>query len=329
MRDALLTNKDASALIAAEEAVFLRELLAGMPAAGDIVEIGTHSGDGSTPIFLEHAAKTNARLFALDLFLSQDFKRKVEAMIAGTNAEMVQGYSAEIGRTWAKEVAFVFVDGDHGYPRTLPNGHESGVAYDILAWHPWLRVGGIMVLHDYTGDANTFGQSSFLPIEHAADGLLNEPRYRFLGKVGTLAAYEKLSQGFLYPSHRPKAAAAAYRETWNVLDAKSRAPSRVIVFGEGPAVARVRECLARSFRSVEVLLADFSIPSGGVEIDGLAGIPAESLKRRAEFIIAAGNVDEERNALEYFDTQRLVRGERYATYMDFLGWHHLGRYGYW
>ena len=55
--------------------------------------------------------------------------------------EQIQGYSAEIGRSWNRgSVDMVFVDASHSY---------EACKGDALAWMPHIAGGGIMAFHDY------------------------------------------------------------------------------------------------------------------------------------------------------------------------------------
>lgn len=299
-------------LITGEERAFLEFLVNENPVKGDIVEIGTYSGDGSTSIFLEHIERTGGQLFALDLYLIDGLLDKVQAMFEGRNAETVQGYSAKLGMDWKTSVDFLFIDGDHGYPRLLPNGHESGVALDVINWHPHLKSGGILAFHDYTGSATTFGQSKYLPIEYAVDGLLWQPGYESLGREGRIVAFRKKEPHTLYFRHHPKKVPADYLEAWQRLGSLERA-TEVVVFGAGPSAARVRgyaECVWGDSRGVSII-----DPANGV----LSG---------DHVYLIAGSPSEEEAAMQQLEAAGLKRHHDFMTFMDFCGWFHLGRLGY-
>jgi hypothetical protein len=54
-------------------------------------------------------------------------------------AQAVRGYSFEIVQTWTIPIDFLFIDANHEY---------ECVQRDFEQWEPFVRVGGIVALHD-------------------------------------------------------------------------------------------------------------------------------------------------------------------------------------
>jgi len=53
--------------------------------------------------------------------------------------EFIHGDSKEIIKTWEKEIDILLIDGDHSY---------EGVQADFRFWEPYVKEGGIILLHD-------------------------------------------------------------------------------------------------------------------------------------------------------------------------------------
>lgn len=317
----------AGSLIADTEKAFLAGLLKDHEITGNIVEIGTYSGDGSTRTFLDHVDRNGGTLYALDIYLIDGFLEKVEAMFDGHNGETVKGYSAQLGMEWDKPVDFLFIDGDHGYPRVLPSGDESGVAMDLINWHPHLRSGGIVAFHDYTGNQESYGKSKYLSIEYAVDGYCRQPGYEYLGREGCIVAFKKTKQHSLYFRHCLKKADEDYRDSWHRLGKVSNR-SQIVICGNGPSANRLAEYVEWVWNdSVPVKIADpMNRPMDAGE--GRFFIAFEEAVKEDTLFLIAGSHTEEEGVMNIFEEKGLGRHQDYVKFMDFCGWFHLGRLGF-
>ena len=72
----------------------------------------------------------------------------------------VVGDSAVIARTWAPEVALVFIDGGHS---------QSAARTDYESWAPKVMLGGLLVIHDVFPDPAQGGRPPFEIYRRALD----------------------------------------------------------------------------------------------------------------------------------------------------------------
>jgi len=100
----------------------------------------------------------------------------------------IHGDSIEVGEKWDKgAVDLIFVDGDHSY---------EGCAGDIKSWLPYIKPGGLLIVHDYH-KAERFAK----PIEgkaphpkpwHGVDQAVDEHlvgKFEIVAHVDTLIAF--------------------------------------------------------------------------------------------------------------------------------------------
>lgn len=59
------------------------------------------------------------------------------------DVEFIKGDSQEVAKSWDREIALLFIDGDHYY---------EGVKKDIESWYPHVKPGGIILFHDFRSD---------------------------------------------------------------------------------------------------------------------------------------------------------------------------------
>jgi hypothetical protein len=316
---------DAKSLIDENETQFLRSLLQESNARRDFLEIGSYSGDGSTSLFVEYIRKCGGSLHCVDLFQNQAFEERCRVLLDGIDSKILKGYSAELAEKNTNTYQFMFIDGDHGYPRLLPNKKQSGVACDILAWNSSLEVGGIIAFHDYTGNATTYGSTKYLPIEYAVDSLCAPPFYECIGHVDRIIALRKLRTGVLPHTHRPKRAPEAYRNKWKLLDDIQRSGGDVTVFGFPLASARVIDSIRCSLPDLSSL-SYCGMNDTELQLNSpVASIKKDKLLSSNGTIITAGTPPEEEELLQLLGSEN---ESRCITFMEWFGWHHVGRYGY-
>jgi predicted O-methyltransferase YrrM len=130
-----------------------------MPTA---VERGSWLGKSSIMIAGGLAGRPGARLYCVDPFgkdenpeyqrlyydallanmdesLEQAFSHHIHQSGLSTGAQAVRGYSFEIVRTWTAPIDLLFIDANHEY---------DAVHRDFKQWAPFVRVGGVVALHD-------------------------------------------------------------------------------------------------------------------------------------------------------------------------------------
>ena len=185
-----------------DEAAALREVVARYARPeGVIVEIGTYCGKSA--IHLGHVVReAGATLVTIDHHRGSEeqqegweyhdpelvdplagamdtlpFARRA-LLRAGLEDVVVPlvGRSAHIARFWRTPVDAVFIDGGHT---------EEAAQADYAGWAPWVRPGGVLVIHDVFPDPADGGQAPFHVYERAlADGFVE------VAGTGSLRALE-------------------------------------------------------------------------------------------------------------------------------------------
>jgi predicted O-methyltransferase YrrM len=89
----------------------------------------------------------------------------------------ILGLSAELGQAWDKheKADIIFIDGNH---------HAEYVRADILAWHPHLKDGCLMIFHDY-------GAPEWPDVKVVADDWMERLGYSLVEVIDTVAVFEK------------------------------------------------------------------------------------------------------------------------------------------
>jgi predicted O-methyltransferase YrrM len=106
-----------------------------------LVEVGTFEGATTKAL----AESTDGHVYSMDVFFAGRSGICYPEVIARhhcrkySNVTILKGASADVGRTFAQPVDFLFVDADHSY---------EGVKADWLMWFPKVKVNGIIALHD-------------------------------------------------------------------------------------------------------------------------------------------------------------------------------------
>lgn len=119
-----------------------------VPANGVIVEIGSYLGK-STEIMARNSDFT-VKLYAVDTW---DNRATGDLPTKDTYAEFMEntkafsekivpmrGLSSEMVKGWDKQIDLMFIDGDHSF---------AAVYDDLYRWIPFIRKGGVLLLHDY------------------------------------------------------------------------------------------------------------------------------------------------------------------------------------
>lgn len=308
--------------------LFLRDLLEEHAVRGGVAEIGVLEGRGSTPILLDHVLRHGGTLDSVDLFTEPETHARIRALLDHPGMRTHAGYSVEVGLRFDRKLAFLFVDGDHGFPRETPAGKQSGVALDILAWHPHLEVGGILVFHDYTGTDEEYGEPGMMAVEHAVDGLCREPLYAPLGAKGRFRAFRKLREGVPYPqwSGRKRLPPELAR-AWDRLAAEERRLREgVVIYGTGESAWNVLRCLRRNCGSdTPVRFTDSFTREPGESWEGVPLLPLEACPPGWPLVIGSLFEEPIRRTLAERGLRHL---EDFFGLYEFLTWWHMGRVAY-
>ena len=193
---------DVRGFLSEVEAAALRDAAARFATEGGvIVEIGTYCGKST--VHLGHVARRQgATLVTIDHHRGSEeqqegweyhdpelvdplagamdtlpFARRA-LLRAGLEDVVVPlvGRSAHIARFWRTPVDAVFIDGGHT---------EEAAQADYAGWAPWVRPGGVLVIHDVFADPADGGQAPFHVYERAlADGFVE------VAGTGSLRALE-------------------------------------------------------------------------------------------------------------------------------------------
>jgi predicted O-methyltransferase YrrM len=118
-----------------------------VPETGTIVEIGAEFGM-SASLFCK-AARPGVQIYSIDLFpddLMYVHQANLQAAKLAGRSKQIKGDSALVGRAWQLGmIDLLFIDGDHTY---------EGVARDIAAWIPRVKLGGTVIFHDAAPPTN-------------------------------------------------------------------------------------------------------------------------------------------------------------------------------
>ena len=150
-----------------------------------IVELGVF--EGATSLVLRKAMAADGKLWCIDPFprgrfgISYQYSiafREVKKSTNGT-VEFIQKLSHEAVQGWQEPIDLLFIDADHSY---------QAVRKDWDDWSPYVKVGGIIALHDsrslkYPG-----------PLQLVREITDDEGAYRKIEEVATLTVFEKLAR---------------------------------------------------------------------------------------------------------------------------------------
>ncbi len=69
-----------------------------------------------------------------------------------TNLSLIKGYFSDVAKTWDKPIDILHIDGRHRY---------EDVKEDYETWRPFVRKGGVILLHDTVVDREPYGVYKF------------------------------------------------------------------------------------------------------------------------------------------------------------------------
>lgn len=114
---------------------------------GLLVEIGCWQGR-TTSLLVQGAKTWNASVVTIDPFTpmpngniqsSPELWRANLKRVGLTAPELIVSTSDDAARDWTREISLLFVDGAHS---------QMAVMHDLRNWTPFIKVGGVLALHD-------------------------------------------------------------------------------------------------------------------------------------------------------------------------------------
>jgi predicted O-methyltransferase YrrM len=147
-----------------------------LPAQGLLVEIGTYCGKST--VYLGHAARaTGGHVVTVDHHRGSeehqegweyhdsslldgggrlDTLPELRRTLTRTGLEDVVtpivGRSADVARWWRSPIDVLFIDGGHT---------DAAAQADLRGWAPWVRSGGVLLIHDVFPDPADGGQAPY------------------------------------------------------------------------------------------------------------------------------------------------------------------------
>jgi hypothetical protein len=301
---------------------YLKTLLEKYKIRGNVAEIGYFRGEGSTPVFLEHVATHGGMFYSMDLFRDERIQEQCRQQFSGYPAEPVPGYSVEVGMNWDKgKLDFLFIDGDHGFPRVSKEGNQSGVALDVMVWNDVLNVDGVLAFHDYTGTKWQYGKVSLLAVENAVDSLCQPPFYEYIGRQGSIVSFQKKRECVLHPFPKYKKAPDCCIDSWCELS-REKLSNEVLVWGTGDSGKQVADILLQLNGDVKISFTESSAVEYGTAFSRYPLIPLEAaLQFRGDIIIASIHEQAISETLENAGRKHITD---YYKYYEFVGWYFVG-----
>ena len=195
---------------------------------GQVVEIGSYMGKST--VLLAKAIQlsgSHSTLYAVDPLtspsitdptilvgedVSKTFYSNLESNGVSDQVEFLQGLSADLAKTWDRDIRLLWIDGDHTY---------RGVRLDLELFKPYLREGAVVAFHDvlnsFEGPVRIFaedivlnpdfkgcslcgsiGYAQYLPSDPLSDSEKSEKLdlYKRLSGLIPMVAFDRDPQGF-------------------------------------------------------------------------------------------------------------------------------------
>jgi predicted O-methyltransferase YrrM len=175
--DLLAAARAAKGFMPDDEGIFLHRQAVEAGPHGPLLEVGTYCGKSA--IYLGAAARaTGSTVFTVDHHRGSEENQAgwehhdptlvdprlglmdtlpvFRATIADAGLEdevvAVVGRSATVARHWRQPLALLFIDGGHG---------EKPAHTDYEGWAPWVRAGGLLLIHDVFPDPGDGGRPPY------------------------------------------------------------------------------------------------------------------------------------------------------------------------
>ena len=125
------------------------------------------------------AGHLTARIVALDVRYAWKIKHK-----AFLNAELVTGNSTTYHEQFKAPIDLLLIDGDH---------HYETISKDIAGWTPKVRVGGIVIFHDYQPAPLNLKQFPELADVKRAVSEWKSRKWKTINKADSVIVFRRLS----------------------------------------------------------------------------------------------------------------------------------------
>jgi len=133
-----------------QERLILYRLACRQAAGSVLLEIGSYLGASSC--FLAAGAseiRGGAKVYCVDTWNNESMSEgqrdtwlefKENTFRYRTIIVSLRGHSIEVARDFHEKIDLLFIDGDHSY---------EGCRADVESWLPYLKAGGLIIMHDY------------------------------------------------------------------------------------------------------------------------------------------------------------------------------------
>jgi hypothetical protein len=301
---------------------YLKELLDEYSVKGAVAEIGTDAGEGSTKVLFNHVRDKGGAFYAIDIFPDEQKYDKVKKQLHLPNTHALRAYSVDAAKSWDKKLDFLFIDGDHNFPHLTPDGRQTGVVVDILAWHPHIQKNGILAFHDYYGSDTHYGKVELLGVEYAVDAFCHVPAYRWIGRKGTIMAFQKAGDHLLVPQFRPKIVPAEYRSIWQTLSRMATDIETIVIYGTATSAKYVYDAVCLRWpQKPQILFTDSFVQEEGVLFGGNRVLPFEQAKSLKALWVIGSLFEEEIVKNLHANQKRHLQD--YFKLFEFVGWCHM------
>ena len=105
---------------------------------GVIVEIGSYHG--ATAVLMALASGSSVKVHCVEKTVRPELTKYIKEHGVSGKVAIWAGKSSDVGKLWAGAIDLLFIDGDHS---------DAGVMNDSKLWAPYVRLGGVIVWHDY------------------------------------------------------------------------------------------------------------------------------------------------------------------------------------
>jgi predicted O-methyltransferase YrrM len=199
------------------EETLLAELAAQLAADEVFVGIGVEYGRSMSVIAHSSPSK---HIYGVELKPQPGYEANMkEAGLSGRTTILV-GDSADVAEQWdGSEIAILFVDGAHEYHAVLA---------DLTNWTPFVKLGGVVALHDVACETNKLPHALHYEVKRALDEwrAQNLDDWMFIRSVDSMVVLERVGKEDALPYFEngegwvDKPPVEPEPETWDDLDAE-------------------------------------------------------------------------------------------------------------
>lgn len=171
----------------------LADLAAQLTAKDVFVGIGVEYGRSMSVIA---SVSPSQHLYGVELNPQPGYEANMkEAGLAGRTTILV-GDSADVGRRRdGDDIAMLFIDGAHEYPAVLA---------DLRNWTPFVKPGGVVVLHDVACETNKLPHALHYEVKRALDEWQDTSVWKFERSVDSMVVLRRVAIGYKQVSPQTK-----------------------------------------------------------------------------------------------------------------------------